>query len=48
MKLPELLPELAKNVDTNITLTDMMTMAKLGTDLDSLEIYPDLAGIRLY
>ncbi|HHV16030.1 MAG TPA: LCP family protein [Gelria sp.] len=39
LKLPELLPELAKNIDTNITLTDMMTMAKLGTDLDSLEIY---------
>ncbi|NLX01037.1 MAG: LCP family protein [Syntrophomonadaceae bacterium] len=39
LKLPELLPELVKNVHTNIPVTDMMTMAKLAKDFDSLEIY---------
>lgn len=39
LKLPELLPELAKNIHTNIPLSDMMAMAKLAKDFDSLEIY---------
>ena len=39
LKLPELLPELARNVHTNIPLSDMMAMAKLAKDFDSLEIY---------
>lgn len=39
LKLPELLPELVKNIHTNIPVTDMMTMAKLARDFDSLEIY---------
>ena len=39
LKLPELLPELAKNVHTNIPVTDMMAMAKLAKNFDSLEIY---------
>ena len=39
LKLPELLPELAKNIHTNIPVTDMMVMAKLAKDFDSLEIY---------
>ncbi|MBP8819006.1 MAG: LCP family protein [Syntrophomonadaceae bacterium] len=39
LKLPELLPELAKNVHTNIPITDMMAMAKLAKNFDSLEIY---------
>lgn len=39
LKLPELLPELVKNVHTNIPVTDMMAMAKLAKNFDSLEIY---------
>ncbi len=38
-KLPELLPELTKNIHTNIPLSDMMVMAKLAKDFDSMEIY---------
>lgn len=39
LKLPELLPELAKNVHTNIPVTDMITMAKLAKNFESMEIY---------
>ncbi len=38
-KLPELLPELTKNIHTNIPLSDMMVMAKLAKDFGSLEIH---------
>lgn len=39
LKLPELLPELAKNVDTNVPLKDMLAMGKLAKNFGSQEIY---------
>lgn len=38
LKLPELVPELAKNVHTNIPMSDMLYMVKLAKDLNNLSI----------
>jgi len=38
LKLPELLPEIAKNVHTNIPVTDMLSIAKLAKNFASQEI----------
>lgn len=39
LKLPELVPELARNIHTNIPVTDMLTMVKLAKNFGSQEIY---------
>lgn len=39
LKLPELLPELYKNVHTNIPVTDMLAMVKLAKNFGSQEMY---------
>lgn len=39
LKLPELLPELADNVHTNIPVKDMLAMVKVAKNFESQEIY---------